>query len=227
MEVRHEPDGVADKDDHRRLSRLDVGRIRFLRADLCDQGHRQGFRRRGLGGRLRAVPHARDALRRGLHLRPDRRQMGTQAGADARHRLLFADRCARNFFPQLHRLPRPARAVRRGDGGRMGARQLARDGVDPAAGARDGVGHSAMRLSERFPARGGRLRPALRKNLRRLYVRLAGDVPAQPSCRPWSSCSSAPPCRNRRRSRRRERTRRPIFGRPSRRTGASSSTWSS
>ena len=50
---------------------------------------------------------------------------------------------------------------------------------DSAAGARDGVGHPAVRLSERLPHRRGRLRTALRPDVRRLYDRLAGDVPAQ------------------------------------------------
>ena len=40
-------------------------------------------------------------------------------------------------------------------------------------------GHPAMRLSERLPPRRDRLRPALRPHVRRLYDRLAGDVPAQ------------------------------------------------
>ena len=55
---------------------------------------------------------------------------------------------------------------------------LAMESIPPNI-ARDGVRHPAMRLSERLPARGGRLWPPLRQDVRRLYLRLAGDVPAQ------------------------------------------------
>ena len=50
---------------------------------------------------------------------------------------------------------------------------------DPSAGARDGVGDIAMRLSDRLSARRDRLWAALRPDVRRLHDRLAGDVPAQ------------------------------------------------
>ena len=65
------------------------------------------------------------------------------------------------------------------DGRRMGPRQFAGDGIDPAAGARLGLRHSAMRLSRRLSARLGRLRPALSAHHRRFHDRLARDVPAQ------------------------------------------------
>jgi len=45
-------------------------------------------------------------------------------------------------------VPLVARAVRRRDGRRMGPRQFAGDGIDTAAGARRGVRHAAMRLSQ-------------------------------------------------------------------------------
>ena len=151
----------------------------FFLLTFLHQGHRQGVRRRGAAGRLRAVPDLGDALRRRLHLRPDRRQMGPQAGADARHRLLFRDRRARRLRAEPVGLPGSARAVRRGDGRRMGPRQFAGDGVDSAAGARRRVRRPAMRLSRRLPARLDRLRPALRAHVRRLHRRLARHVPAQ------------------------------------------------
>ena len=83
------------------------------------------------------------------------------------------------FSPNLIGVPDSAGAVRHRHGRRMGPRQLAGDGVDPAAGARHGVRHSAMRLSDRLSARRARQRPALRPHFRRLHGRLAGDVPAQ------------------------------------------------
>ena len=59
-----------------------------------------------------------------------------------------------------------------------------------------GVGHFAVRLSHRLSACLGRLRFALSARLRRLYLRLARDVPAQRSSRASSCCSSARTCRN-------------------------------
>ncbi len=119
----------------------------------------------------------------GLHLRPHRRQVGPQAGADARHCLLFGDRRRRRFLAQSHRVPRLAGAVRHCDGRRMGAWLIVGDGVDPAASARPGFRHPAMRLSERLPARFGRLWLALRPHFRRLHLRLAIAVPAERSAR--------------------------------------------
>ena len=55
---------------------------------------------------------------------------------------------------------------------------LAMESIPPQARG-IGVGHPAMRLSERLPPRRGRLRPALRPDVRRLHDRLARDVPAQ------------------------------------------------
>ncbi len=201
-----ESDGGAKEDDPRLVSRMDARRLRFLPADLSHQGHRQGVRRRGAAGRLRAVPHLGHALRRRLHLRPDRRQMGPQAGADARHRLLFRDRRARRLRAEPVGVLGPARAVRRGDGRRMGPRQFAGDGVDSAAGARRRLRRPAMRLSRRLPARLDRLRPALRAHVRRLHRRLAGHVPAQhPACvpravHPHQRAPNRPPSPRRRRS---------------------------
>ncbi len=107
------------------------------------------------------------------------RPVGTQAGADAGYPLLFDPRRARRFLAEPHDLSYPARAVRRRHGRRMGSRQLACDGIHSAASAGAGVRHSAMRLPDRLPARRNRLWPALWPNVRRLYDRLAGDVPAQ------------------------------------------------
>ena len=129
-------------------------------------------------GRLRPVPDAGDALRRRLHLRPDRRQMGPQAGADARHRLLFRDRRGRRLRAEPGDLPGAARAVRRRDGRRMGPWQFAGDGIDPAAGARLRLGPAAMRLSHRLPARLGRLWPARMGATSATTRRLARAVPA-------------------------------------------------
>ena len=60
-------------------------------------------------------------------------QLGPQAGADAGHSVLFDHRRARGLLAQPDRVPDPAGAVRRRHGRRMGPRQLAGDGVDPAA----------------------------------------------------------------------------------------------
>ena len=174
------------------LPRLDARRLRFLPPDIPSQGHCEGVRRRGAARRLCVVPDAGDALRRRLHLRPDRRPMGPQAGADARHRLLFGDRRGGRLLAQPCGLPRAAHAVRRRHGRRMGVRLVAGDGIDPAAGARLRLRHSAERLSHRLPARGDRLRAALRTHVRRLHGRVARDVFAQRAAGPGGAVHPQP-----------------------------------
>ena len=181
------------------LDAFDFFLLTFLLKDIAKE-----FGVDVLGGRLRAVPDAGDALRRRLHLRPHRRPMGTQAGADARHPLLFDGRRARRVRAEPHGLPGAARPVRHRDGRRMGPRQFAGDGVDSRRRrAASCPGILQCGYPSGFPARRDRLRPALRPHLRRLYRRLAGDVPAQ---RPAGLRRAVHPlraCPNRRRSRRR------------------------
>ena len=77
---------------------------------------------------------------------------------------------------------------------------LAMESIPPQARG-IGLRHSAMRLSERLPARRNRLRPVLWPHVRRLHHRLACDVPAQ---RPAGLRRAVHPlarCPNRRRSR--------------------------
>ena len=222
----HESDRTADPHDRRRLSRLDPRRVRFLCADLRHQGHRQGVRGRGVGRRLRAVSHLGHALRRRLHLRPHRRPLGPQARADAGHSVLFDHRRRGGFLAQPDRLPDPAGPVRRRHGRRMGPRQLAGHGVDPAAVARDRVGRPAMRLSQRLSPGGDRLRAPLWPHIRRLRLRLARDVPAQRPAglrRPVHPLGGAGVAGVRGLA---DRARSPTSGRRSRRTAVSSSTWS-
>jgi len=73
--------------------------------------------------------------------------LGAQAGADAGHSLLLADRRRRGPFAEPDRLPDPPSAVRNRHGRRVGTRQFARHGVDPAPVARRRVGDPAVRLS--------------------------------------------------------------------------------
>src|SRR5271165_1838874 len=179
-----EPDRRTEEDHPCRLSRLDARCIRLLRVDLCDQGQCEGIRRRSVVDRLHARPDAGDALHRGVQLRSPWRQMGTKASADAGHPRLFDRRRGRRLFAEPHRLPRVARAVRRGDGRRMGTRKLFGDAIDPATGSRGRLGHPATRLTQRAPARGDRLWSPVRAHLRRLHNRLGGLCSCSASCRP-------------------------------------------
>ena len=217
----HEPDRTADPHDCRGLPRVDPRRVRFLRADLRHQGHRQGVRGRGVGRRLCAFSHPGHALRRRLHLRPHRRPLGPQARADAGHFVLFDHWRRGGFLAQPDRIPDPAGPVRRRHGRRMGPRQFAGHGVNPAAVARHRLGRPAMRLSERLSPGGDRLRAPLWPQIWRLGLRLARDVPAQ---RPAGSRRAVHPlggARSRRPSRPRNPTRSPTSGRRSRRIGVS------
>ena len=62
-----------------------------------------------------------------------RRPLGQQAGPDARHPVLFGHRRARGLFPEPVGSSSCCASVRHRDGGRMGARQFAGDGIDSAA----------------------------------------------------------------------------------------------
>ena len=131
------------------------------------------------------------------------------------------------FAPNLWTFPRAAGPLRHRDGRRMGPRQFAGDGIDPAAGARDWCRASC---SAAIPAAffWRRSPTACSTAGRSATTRSAGGrCSCSASCRPSSSCSSARQCRNRRLSRRRGIARSRISGRPSPSTRGLFSTWSS
>ena len=203
------------------LDAFDFFLLTFLLKDIAKE-----FGVEVLGGGVRAVPDAGDAVRRRLHLRPAWRPVGTQAGADARHPLLFDPRRARRLLAEPHGLPDLARAVRRRHGRRMGPRQFAGDGIDSAAGARvwcPAFCNAAIRPASCSP----RSPMACSSAERSATTRSAGGrCSCSASCPPSSCCSSAAACPNRRRSRRRKAHEKPSSGRRSRSTRGWSSTWS-
>src|SRR5580704_8668991 len=124
---------------HRRFSRLDTGRFRFLPGHVLPNRDRQGVPQ--IGFRDRAV-HYRDARissRGGVHIWIARGPLWPQASADDRPGLLFGNRGAHWARAQLHYLPGAARAVWYRHGRRMGRWRIARHGESSAAAARPAV----------------------------------------------------------------------------------------
>ena len=157
------------------LDAFDFFLLTFLLKDIAKE-----FGVEMLGGRLRAVPDAGDAVRRRLHLRPPRRPVGPQAGADARHPLLFDPRRARRLLAQPHGCSWCC--------ARCSASPWAANGASAvrwrwSRSRRRRAGMVSGILQCGYPT-GFLLAavaywPALRPHVRRLHDRLAGDVPAQ------------------------------------------------
>ena len=81
----------------------------FFLLTFFAQSIAERVRRRGAGRRLRPVLDVGDAVRRRVYFRPAGRQVGTQAGADAGHSLLFDPGRACGFLAESHNLPDPPR----------------------------------------------------------------------------------------------------------------------
>ncbi len=140
------------------LPRLDARCLRLLPVDLRHRQRRQRIPRCEQRGHLRPAADPDGAAAGRADLRPAGRPLRAAAGADAGRDPVLGVRTGHRLRTHARHAAGAALPVRHRDGRRMGHRRLAGDGVDPAQGARRGVGPAAERLPLRLlPRRAGEL----------------------------------------------------------------------